>query len=67
MCVNFQLKQTTLTYLAQICPKTKLGFKIQTTKVKENDLEHSISQNVSVNAAFISSPVRDTIFCMLLF
>ena len=49
MCVNFQLKQTTLTYLAQICPKTKLGFKIQTTKVKENDLEHSISQNVSVN------------------
>ena len=28
VCANFQLKQTTLTFLAQICPKRKLGFEI---------------------------------------
>ena len=33
MCVNFQLKQTTLTFLVQICPKRKLGFEIQKTNV----------------------------------
>ena len=33
MCVNFQLKRTTLTFLAQICPKRKLGFEIQETNV----------------------------------
>ena len=33
MCVNFQSKQTTLTFLAQICPKRKLGFEIQKTNV----------------------------------
>ena len=33
MCVNFQLKQTTLTFLAQICPKRKLGFEIQKTNI----------------------------------
>ena len=33
MCVTFQLKGTTLTFLAQICPKRKLGFKIQKTNV----------------------------------
>ena len=33
MCANFQLKQTTLTFLAQICPKRKLGFEIQITNV----------------------------------
>ena len=33
MCANFQLKQTTLTHLAQICPKRKLGFQIQKTNV----------------------------------
>ena len=33
MCTNFQLKQTTLTFLAQICPKRKLGFEIQKTNV----------------------------------
>ena len=33
MCANFQLKQTTLTFLAQICPKRKLGFEIQKTNV----------------------------------
>ena len=33
MCVNLQLKQTTLTYLAQICPKRKLRFEIQKTNV----------------------------------
>ena len=33
MCVNFQLKRTTLTFLAQICPKRKLGFEIQKTNV----------------------------------
>ena len=33
MCANFQLKQTTLTYLAQICPKRKLGFQSQKTNL----------------------------------
>ena len=33
MCANFQLKQTTLTYLAQICPKKKLGFEIKKNNV----------------------------------
>ena len=33
MCANFHLKQTTLTFLAQICPKRKLGFEIQKTNV----------------------------------
>ena len=33
MCANFQLKQTTLTFLAQICPKRTLGFEIQKTNV----------------------------------
>ena len=33
MCVNFQLKQTTLNFLAQICQKRKLGFEIQKTNV----------------------------------
>ena len=33
MCANFQLKRTTLTFLAQICPKRKLGFEIHKTNV----------------------------------
>ena len=33
MCANFQLKQTTLTFLDQICPKRKLVFEIQKTNV----------------------------------
>ena len=33
MCANFQLKQTTLTFSTQICPKRKLGFEIQKTNV----------------------------------
>ena len=33
MCANFQLKRTTVTFLAQIFPKRKLGFKIQKTNV----------------------------------
>ena len=33
MCANFQLKRTTLTFLAQICPKRKLGFEIQKTNI----------------------------------
>ena len=33
MCINFQLKRITLTFLAQICPKRKLGFEIQETNV----------------------------------
>ena len=33
MCVNFQLKRTAVTFLAQICPKRKLGFQIQKTNV----------------------------------
>ena len=33
MCANFQLKQTTLTFLDQICPKRKLGFEIQKTNI----------------------------------
>ena len=31
MCANFQAKQTTLTFLAQICPKMDLGFEILKT------------------------------------
>ena len=34
MCAKFQLKRTTLTFLAQICPKRKLGFEIQKTDVE---------------------------------
>ena len=34
MCVNFQLKRTTLTFLDQICPKRKLGFEIHQTNVR---------------------------------
>ena len=33
MCANFQLKRATLTFLAQICPKRKLGFEIQKINV----------------------------------
>ena len=33
MCTNFQAKQTTLTFLAQICPKMDLGLEIQKTNV----------------------------------
>ena len=33
MYANFQLKQTALTFLAQICPKRKLGFEIQKTNI----------------------------------
>ena len=33
MYFNFQLKQTNLTFLAQICPKKTLGFEIQKTNV----------------------------------
>ena len=33
MCVNFQLKQTTLTFSAQIYPNRKLGFEIQKANV----------------------------------
>ena len=33
MFTNFQVKQTTLTFLAQICPKRKLEFEIQKNNV----------------------------------
>ena len=33
MCPNFQLKRTTLTFLAQIFPKRRLGFEIQKTNI----------------------------------
>ena len=33
MCSNFQTKQTTLTFLAQICPKMDLGSEFQKTNV----------------------------------
>ena len=33
ICTNFQVRQTTLTFLAQICPKRKSGFEIQKTNV----------------------------------
>ena len=33
MCANFQLKRTTLTFLAQICPKIDLGLEIQKNNV----------------------------------
>ena len=32
-CINFQLKRTTLTFLAQVCPKRKFGYEIQKTNV----------------------------------
>ena len=34
MCANFQGKQTTLTFLVQICPKMDFGFKNQKTNVE---------------------------------
>ena len=33
MCANFQVNQTMLIFLAQICPKRKLEFEIQKTNV----------------------------------
>ena len=33
MRTNFQLKRTAVTFLAQICPKSKLGFEIQEANV----------------------------------
>ena len=36
MCTNFQVKQTTLTFLAQICPKIDLWSEIQKTTVRIN-------------------------------
>ena len=33
MCVNFQARQGTLTFLVQICPKLDLELKIEKTKV----------------------------------
>ena len=33
MCANFHTKRRTLTFLAQICPKTDLGLEIQKTNV----------------------------------
>ena len=33
MCANFQAKQTTLTFLAQICPKMYLGLETQKTNI----------------------------------
>ena len=33
MCTNFQAKQTTLTFLAQIGPKMNLGLEIHKTNV----------------------------------
>ena len=33
MCTNFQAKQTTLTFLAQICPKMDIGLEIQKNNV----------------------------------
>ena len=34
MRASFQTKQTTLTFLAQTCPKMDLGFEIQKTNVR---------------------------------
>ena len=34
MCANFWAKQTTLTFLAKICPKKDLGLEIQITNVE---------------------------------
>ena len=34
MCANFQTKRTSLTFLAQICPKRNLGLEIQKTNVR---------------------------------
>ena len=46
MCANFQLKRTTLTFLAQICPKRKVGFEIHKTNVgiRINTLRHQVYQ-----------------------
>ena len=33
MCANFKAKQTTLTFLAQICPKRNLELKIQKANI----------------------------------
>ena len=33
MCVNFQAKQTMLTFLTQICPKMDLNFEIEKTNI----------------------------------
>ena len=33
MCANFQAKWTTLTFLAQICPKMYLGLETQKTNI----------------------------------
>ena len=35
MCTNFQLKTTTLPFLAWICPITKIGFEFQETSVRK--------------------------------
>ena len=40
MCANFQAKQTTLTFQAQICPKMDLGLEIQKTNVGWNKNQH---------------------------
>ena len=39
MCANFQQKWITLTFLAQICPKTDLGLEIQKTNVERGIFE----------------------------
>ena len=46
MCVNFQAKRTTLTFLTQICPKRKLGFEIHKTNVgiRINTLRYQVYQ-----------------------
>ena len=45
-CVSFELKQTTLTFLAQICSKRKLGFEIHKTNVgiRINTLRYQVYQ-----------------------
>ena len=35
MCTNFQLKTTTLPFLAWVCPITKIGFEFQETSVRK--------------------------------
>ena len=46
MCVIFQIKRTTLTFLAQICSKRKLGFEIHKTNVgiRINTLRYQVYQ-----------------------
>ena len=39
MCVNFQTKQTTLTFWAQICPKMGFWFKISKIQVCKSNFE----------------------------